>query len=115
MQTYPLHSLNIEEAMKLQFKVVDCITEEFEGHEFLNRGDLGVVMGLNKPVTTSKAEKVIARIFDTEAAMMVRGAGSGGNQKPFLGDSGIVKGICHLHLQFSYIICTVRIKHYIVN
>lgn len=77
MQTYPLHSLNIEEAMKLQFKVVDCITEEFEGHEFLNRGDLGVVMGLNKPVTTSKAEKVIARIFDTEAAMLVRGAGSG--------------------------------------
>lgn len=76
MQTYPLRSLNIEEAMQLQFKVVDCITKEFKGHEFLNRGDLGVVMGLNKPVTTSKVEKVIANIFDTEACVLVRGAGS---------------------------------------
>ena len=77
MQTYPLNSLSLEEAVKLQFKVTDCITREFEGHAFLNRGDLGVVMGLNKPVTTSKVEKVIARIFDTEACVLVRGAGSG--------------------------------------
>lgn len=76
MQAYPLQSLTIEEAMKLQFKVVDCITKEFEGHEFLNRGDLGVVMGLNKPVTTSKVERVIANIFDAEACVLVRGAGS---------------------------------------
>ena len=55
MNTYPLHSLSLEEAMKLQFKVVDCITKEFEGHEILARGDLGVVMGLNKRVTTAKA------------------------------------------------------------
>ena len=76
MNTYPLHSLSLEEAMKLQFKVVDCITKEFEGHEILTRGDLGVVMGLNKPVTTAKAEKVIARIFNAEACVLVRGAGS---------------------------------------
>lgn len=76
MQAYPLQSLTIEEAMKLQFKVVDCITKEFQGHEFLNRGDLGIVMGLNKPVTTSKVERVIARIFDAEACVLVRGAGS---------------------------------------
>lgn len=76
MQAYPLQSLSIEEAMKLQFKVVDCITKEFEGHEFLNRGDLGVVMGLNKPVTTDKVERVIANIFDAEACVLVRGAGS---------------------------------------
>lgn len=77
MQTYPLTSLSLEEAIKLQFKVTDCITREFEGHTFLNRGDLGVVMGLNKPVTTSKVEKVIASVFDTEACVLVRGAGSG--------------------------------------
>ncbi len=62
--------------MELQFKVVDCITREFPGHEILTRGDLGVVPGLNKPVTTMKAEKVIARVFDAEAAMLVRGAGT---------------------------------------
>ena len=77
MQTYLLHSLTMEEAMQLQFKVTDCITREFEGRAFLNRGDLGVVVGMNKPVTTGKAEQVIARIFDTEACILVRGAGSG--------------------------------------
>ena len=76
METYPLHSISLEEAMALQFKVVDCITREFPGHEILTRGDLGVVPGLNKPVTTMKAEQVIARIFDAEAAMLVRGAGT---------------------------------------
>ena len=76
MVTYPLHSISLEEAMQLQFKVIDCITREFPGHEILTRGDLGVVPGLNKPVTTMKAEKVIARIFDAEAAMLVRGAGT---------------------------------------
>lgn len=77
METCLLQSLTVEEAMELQFRVTDCITREFEGREFLNRGDLGVVRGLNKPVTTSKAERVIARIFGTEASMLVRGAGSG--------------------------------------
>lgn len=77
MQTYPLKSLNIEEAVQLQFKIIDCITREFRGSEILNRGDLGVIQGLNKPVTTWKAEKVIAQIFDTEACMLIRGAGSG--------------------------------------
>lgn len=77
MRTYPLSSLSLEEAMELQFKVADCITKEFEGHEFLNRGDLGVVPGLNKPVTTGKVEHVIAHIFDAESCILVRGAGSG--------------------------------------
>ena len=76
MKTYPLHSLSMEEAMRLQFRGVDCMTKEFEGHESLSRGDLGVVRGLNKPITTAEAEKVIARIFDAEACVLVRGAGS---------------------------------------
>lgn len=76
MRAYPLQSMELEDAMKLQFKVIDCITKEFQGHEFLNRGDLGVVKGLNKPVTTDKAEKVVAEIFDAEACVFVRGAGS---------------------------------------
>lgn len=77
MKTYPLKSLTLDEAIQLQFKVVDCITREFHGSEVLGRGDLGIVPGLNKPSATWKAEKVIARIFDAEACMLVRGAGSG--------------------------------------
>lgn len=76
-KTYPLQSLTVEEAAKLQFWIVDCITRELSGREMLTRGDLGVVCGKNKPVITQKAEAVIANIFGTEACMLVRGAGSG--------------------------------------
>lgn len=67
----------MEEAARLQFWIVDCITREFQGHELLSRGDLGVVLGANQPLTTQKAELVIARIFGAEDSMLVRGAGSG--------------------------------------
>ncbi|MDR1548773.1 MAG: aminotransferase class V-fold PLP-dependent enzyme [Hungatella sp.] len=77
MQTYPLSSISVEEAARLQFKVIDCITKAYSGREILNRGDLGVVPGLNKPLTTKKAEQVIADLFDGEACILVRGAGSG--------------------------------------
>lgn len=77
MRTYPLKSLTIQEAMALQFRIVDCMTREFRGQEILTRGDLGVVSGLNKPAVTMKSERVIAEIFGAEACMLVRGAGSG--------------------------------------
>lgn len=77
METYPLSNISVEEAARLQFKVIDCITKVFSGREILNRGDLGVVPGLNKPVTTKKVEQVIADLFDGEACILVRGAGSG--------------------------------------
>jgi len=76
MKVYPLESMTIEEAMEKQFQIVECITREFEGHEFLAGGDLGVVPSYNKPVTTAKVERVIADIFHAEAALLVRGAGS---------------------------------------
>ena len=76
-KTYPLQSISVEEAIKLQFRIVDCMAREFQGHELLSRGDLGVVTGLNQPLTTRKAEKVIAEVFGAETCMLVRGAGSG--------------------------------------
>ena len=76
MKTYPLSQFEHRGSNELQFWVVDCMTKEFQGQESLSRGDLGVVQGLNKPITTSRAEKVIARIFDAEACVLVRGAGS---------------------------------------
>lgn len=76
MKTYPLESISLEEAMEFQFQMVDEITHQFQGHESLTRGDLGVVPGLNKPVTTKKAEQAIAGFFDTEGALLVRGSGT---------------------------------------
>ena len=77
MNTYPLKSIGIDEAKKMQFKMIDTITKYFNGSEVLSLGDLGVVKGLNKPSFTKKAEKVLAEFFNAEAATLVRGAGTG--------------------------------------
>lgn len=76
MRTFPLDSLQLEEAKQVQFKLVDVITKYFTGTDILSLGDLGVVPGLNKPSTTLKVEKVLADFFQQEAAVLVRGAGS---------------------------------------
>lgn len=77
MQTYPLEGMTLREAANAQFRVVDCITKVFQGHEILSRGDLGVVPDLNKPTVTKKTEQVIADLFGAESCVLVRGAGSG--------------------------------------
>ncbi|MFV0479787.1 MAG: aminotransferase class V-fold PLP-dependent enzyme [Anaerorhabdus sp.] len=76
MKTYPLESVSMEEAKKLQFKLVDEITKVFNGVDILNCGDVGVVSGQNKPTTTRKVETVLANFFGAEAAVLVRGAGT---------------------------------------
>ena len=48
MKTYPLESISLEEAKQKQFQLIDEITKEFQGKEFLSAGDFGVVPGLNK-------------------------------------------------------------------
>lgn len=77
MKTYPLESMTIEEAKKLQFKLIDTITKHFKGKDILTLGDLGVVMGINKPVTTLKVEETLAEFFGVEKATLLRGAGTG--------------------------------------
>lgn len=77
MKTYPLHSITLEEAKQKQFALVDEICREFEGAEFLNLGDLGVVQPGNKPIYAGKVERVLARFFHAEKAILVTGAGTG--------------------------------------
>jgi len=76
MKAYPLKSLTIDEAMKLQFRLVDAITQQFSGHDILTRGDLGLVPAFNQPKTTMKVEKVLAHFFASEDAMLIRGSGT---------------------------------------
>lgn len=76
METYPLESISVEEATHKQFQLVDDITKVFQGTDILTRGDLGVIPGYNRPVTTVKVETVLANYFNAEAAMLVRGAGT---------------------------------------
>ncbi|WP_406531324.1 PLP-dependent transferase [Lacticaseibacillus paracasei] len=75
-KTYPLESIGYDEALRKQFRLVDEITQHFKGSEFLSRGDLGVVPGLNQPRYTKKVEEILAAYFHAEAAMLVRGAGT---------------------------------------
>ena len=77
MKAYPLQSISLQEAMKKQFRMVDCITRHFSGSEALSRGDLGVRQPDNEPLTTVKAEQAIAEFFGSEACILVRGAGTG--------------------------------------
>ncbi|MGB4985229.1 MAG: aminotransferase class V-fold PLP-dependent enzyme [Erysipelotrichaceae bacterium] len=77
MKTFPLQSISVEEAKNKQFKLVDLICQEFKGSESLNLGDLGVVQPGNKPLTTKKVEKVIARFFESSSCILVTGAGTG--------------------------------------
>ncbi|MBL4934301.1 aminotransferase class V-fold PLP-dependent enzyme [Clostridium sp. YIM B02515] len=76
MNTYPLESITLEQAKTLQFKLIDLITSEFRGKEILSLGDLGVTSGINKPTATLKAEKVLAKFFEAEEVVLVRGAGT---------------------------------------
>lgn len=77
MKSYPLKSISLEEAIQLQFKLVDCVTNEFNGYEVLELGDLGVHKLGNIPQTTKKVEKVIAKFFNAQDACLVRGSGTG--------------------------------------
>ena len=76
MIAYPLKSMSLEEAQEMQFKLVDAVTQEFDGMEILNLGDLGVSPRSNRPETTIKVENVIARLFHAEGAAFVRGSGT---------------------------------------
>jgi len=77
MKPSPLKSLTIQEAAYMQFQLVDAMTRHFHGDMVLSTGDLGIHPQYNRPVTTVTAEKVLQDFFGCEAAMLVRGAGTG--------------------------------------
>lgn len=77
IKTYPLASISIEEAMQLQFKLIDTACHHFTGTEILSLGDLGVVPGINKPKTTLAVEETLSQFFGTEKTVLIRGSGTG--------------------------------------
>ncbi|WP_029688196.1 aminotransferase class V-fold PLP-dependent enzyme [Thermoanaerobacter sp. A7A] len=77
MIMYPIKQISLEEAINLQFKLVDITQSVFRGHELLEAGDYGVSLELGRPKTTAKVERVLAKFFDAEDSALVRGAGTG--------------------------------------
>ena len=107
MKTYPLQSISLEEATQKQFRMVSCITHHFSGHEQLSRGDLGVHQPENQPLTTKKAEEAVAEFFDSEAAIMVRGSGTGAIRYAL---SAVVKATDKILIHDAPIYSTTRIS-----
>lgn len=77
MKTNPIKQISLDDAIKFQFKLVDDIQSVFQGHELLEAGDYGVSLEFGRPKTTAKVEKVLAKFFNVEDAVLVRGAGTG--------------------------------------
>lgn len=76
MKSFPLESINLEAAQNKQFELVACISKIFTGSEFLQMGDVGVVLNQNQPTYTKKVEQVLALFFHQEDAVLVRGSGT---------------------------------------
>lgn len=77
MRVFPLQTMNLEEAMAAQFRLVDIIHQHFSGQEFLGGGDYGLNPQRGRPLQTARVEKVLAQYFQAEDAALVRGAGTG--------------------------------------
>ncbi|MCM3272797.1 aminotransferase class V-fold PLP-dependent enzyme [Paenibacillus elgii] len=72
-----LQNRTLEEAKRLQFQLIDEITKEFTNNEFYQTGDVGLHPAHQRPLTTARVEKVLARCFGAEACALVRGSGTG--------------------------------------
>ena len=71
-----LNHLSLEQAIDLQFQLVDHIHRNFPDGSFLNAGDLGMHID-GHPEHTALAERTLAGFFHTEDCVLVRGAGTG--------------------------------------
>ncbi|WP_282033104.1 aminotransferase class V-fold PLP-dependent enzyme [Metabacillus indicus] len=67
----------MDEAIALQFKLVNQMTNVFTNNAFFETGDVGLNPGFSRPKTTAAVEKVLAGVFDAEDCSLVRGSGSG--------------------------------------
>lgn len=83
MNAHPIETIGLEKAKQLQFKLVDIIHQHFRGDEFLQSGGYGITPEIGKPLQTYKVERVLADFFDAEAAILLRGAGTGAIRNVF--------------------------------
>ncbi|NPV71053.1 MAG: aminotransferase [Firmicutes bacterium] len=69
--------MDLESAIRIQFRLVDTIQRHFDGYSVIGSGDLGVVESLGRPRTTAMVESTLAEFFGADDAVLVRGAGTG--------------------------------------
>ncbi|MDN5302160.1 MAG: hypothetical protein PWQ60_1674 [Thermoanaerobacteraceae bacterium] len=85
-KTGTLNQMTLNEAIDKQFEIVQKIYENMTAKEFLSAGDFGQAahpdgrpmgFGGGRPERTIEVEKVMASLFNTEAALLVLGGGTG--------------------------------------
>jgi hypothetical protein len=77
MNTYPLEQLDLENAKRMQFRLVETIARHFDGDAILQAGDFGLWPDTGRPHFTARVEAVLAEFFGVEEACLVGGAGTG--------------------------------------
>lgn len=75
-ETYPLPSMGIKGAKRMQFRLMDSVCAHFKGDELL-RSDLGVTPEWGRPSTTRKVEEALTDFFGAGGCALVQGAGTG--------------------------------------
>ncbi|MFF2644641.1 aminotransferase class V-fold PLP-dependent enzyme [Streptomyces niveus] len=75
-RTFPLATIPLDDAVRTQFRLLECVAARFEGQQ-LFEADAGVVPDLGRPRTTARVESVLADFFGAEDAALVQGAGTG--------------------------------------
>lgn len=78
MKTSPLKRLTHEQALAMQFRLVDSIHRVFDGHEVVQDGDWGYSLRpeLGRPSHTAKVEEALEKFFDVPRLALVRGGGT---------------------------------------
>jgi len=80
--TFPLKPTTADEAQAMNDRLVAAIAHHLPGAAQFT-ADAGVVPGLGRPRTTAAVEEVLAEFFDSEAAALVQGAGTGSLRAAF--------------------------------
>lgn len=74
--TFPLATVGLDDAVAMQFRLLEATAAHFEGQQLFS-SDAGVVPGLGRPRTTARVEAVLADFFGAQDAAFVQGAGTG--------------------------------------
>ena len=70
-------TLSVDQAIQMQFDLVDVIANHFTGSEILQSGDFGLASPNRMPKFTKKVEECLADFFGGKAAVLTRGGGTG--------------------------------------
>ena len=83
LESHPLSVMTVDEATQAQFRLVEIASRHLPDGQILTNGDLGLAALHDGPHTTRQVEHILAEYFGAEAAILVRGSGTGAIREAF--------------------------------